>query len=321
MESCALRERGLARGSWQNKVSHLRQYITFTIYYGVPDFPVHLGILLRFIALLGRGSYAYRSATNLISSLKWFAHLLDPPSVKSFEAVLVSVSLRGLKAQLSRPVRQKLPFTIHHLCKFYNHLSLSNVKHLACWCAILLAFFGCFRLSNLVPASKKKFDPLKHLRRDDIKFEEDVVLVFYKWSKTNQNSNKVIWVPICSVADKRFDIKSFLLKLFETVKAPKAAPLFSFSKENFHSRASLVRLLDLCVFEAGLSLTDYSWHSFRRGAAVFAFELGLADSAVQLLGDWSSPAFKNYLEFAFLKKVSVAKKIAESFDMQVNQLK
>ena len=123
------------------------------------------------------------------------------------------------------------------------------------------------------------------------------------------------------MADKRFDIKSFLLRLFETVKAPKAAPLFSFSKENFHSRASLVRLLDLCVFEAGLSLTDYSWHSFRRGAAVFAFELGLADSAVQLLGDWSSPAFKNYLEFAFLKKVSVAKKIAESFDLQVNKLK
>ena len=321
MESCALRERGLARGSWQNKVSHLRQYITFTVYYGVPDFPVHLGILLRFIALLGRGSYAYRSATNLISSLKWFAHLLDPPSVKSFEAVLVSVSLKGLKAQLSRPVRQKLPFTIHHLCKFYDYLSLSNVKHLACWCAILLAFFGCFRLSNLVPVSKNKFDPLKHLSRDDIKFEDDVVLVFYKWSKTNQNSNKVIWVPICSVVDERFDIKRFLYKLFDTVKAPKAAPLFSFSKTNYHSRASLVRLLDLCIFEAGLSLTDYSWHSFRRGAAVFAFELGLADSAVQLLGDWSSLAFKNYLEFAFLKKVSVAKEIAENFDLQLKKFK
>ena len=321
MESCALCERGLARGSWQNKVSHLRQYITFTVYYGVPDFPVHLGILLRFIALLGRGSYAYRSATNLISSLKWFAHLLDPPSVKSFEAVLVSVSLKGLKAQLSRPVRQKLPFTIHHLCKFYDYLSLSNVKHLACWCAILLAFFGCFRLSNLVPVSKNKFDPLKHLSRDDIKFEDDVVLVFYKWSKTNQNSNKVIWVPICSVVDERFDIKRFLYKLFDTVKAPKAAPLFSFSKANYHSRASLVRLLDLCIFEAGLSLTDYSWHSFRRGAAVFAFELGLADSAVQLLGDWSSLAFKNYLEFAFLKKVSVAKEIAENFDLQLKKFK
>ena len=79
-------------------------------------------------------------------------------------------------------------------------------------------------------------------------------------------------------------------------------------------------MLDLCVFEVGLSVSDYSWHSFRRGAAVFAFELGLADTAVQLLGDWSSPAFKNYLEFAFIKKVSVAKKIAQNFEAQVAQL-
>ena len=71
---------------------------------------------------------------------------------------------------------------------------------------------------------------------------------------------------------------------------------------------------------AGLSPSDYSWHSFRRGAAVFAFELGLADTAVQLLGDWSSSAFKNYLEFSFSKKVSVARDIAESFNSQVEQL-
>ena len=74
------------------------------------------------------------------------------------------------------------------------------------------------------------------------------------------------------------------------------------------------------MFSAGLPLADYSWHSFRRGAAVFAFELGLADSAVQLLGDWSSSAFKNYLEFAFSRKASVAKKISRSFDDHVNKL-
>ena len=129
------------------------------------------------------------------------------------------------------------------------------------------------------------------------------------------------WVPICSVSDERFDINFFLQKLFNTVQSPKDAPLFSFSKDNFHSRSSLVRLLDICVFEAGLSLSDYSWHSFRRGAAIFAFELGLADTAVQLLGDWSSPAFKNYLKFAFLKKVSVARDIAKNVDIQVRQLK
>ena len=278
------------------------------------DFPVQLGVLLRFIALLGRSSYAYKTVANLLSSIKWFASLLDPPSDKVFDAVLVSVSLKGLKAQLSRPVRQKLPLSVEHLVKFYNVLNLSNVKHLACWCAMLLAFFGCFRLSNLVPLSLGKFDPLKHLKRDDIRFEKNIVLVFYKWSKTNQNSSKVAWVPICSVKDVRFNLKFYFEKLFSYVKAPKNAPLFAYDKCKFHTRSTLINLLEICVSEANLPLDDYSWHSFRRGAAVFAIELGLTDSAVQLLGDWSSSAFKNYLEFAFLRKVDIAETIADKFD-------
>ena len=51
----------------------------------------------------------------------------------------------------------------------------------------------------------------------------------------------------------------------------------------------------------------------------FAFELGLADSAVQLLGDWSSSAFKNYLEFAFIRKVNIAETIASKFENYVKK--
>lgn len=304
----------MASGTWANKESHLRLYITFTVYYGVPDFPVHSGVLLRFMAMLSRGSYSYDSASNIISSIKWFASLLDPPSLKVFDAIFVTVTKKGLRAQLSRPARQKLPFSVEHLVLFYDSLDLSKTKHLACWCAMVLAFFGCFRLSNLVSVSKNKFDPLKHLKRDDIKFEGDMVLIFYKWSKTNQHCDKVSWIPIKSVVDFRFNLKRHLKRLFSLVDAPKEAPLFSFAGNDYHSRYTLIRMLDKCVFNAGLSVADYSWHSFRRGSAVFAFELGLADSAVQLLGDWSSAAFKHYLEFAFSRKISVARKIAKSFD-------
>ena len=112
----------------------------------------------------------------------------------------------------------------------------------------------------------------------------------------------------------------FLKKLFEAVKVPNDSPLFSYSVNQFHSKYSLIRILDQCVLRAGLSQADFSWHSFRRGSAVFAFELGLADSAVQLLGDWSSPAFKQYLEFAFVRKVAVVEKIAKNFNSHVNKL-
>ena len=183
-ESCALRERGLASGSWANKQSHLRSYVYFTSYFGVQDFPVLLGVLLMYISFLGRSPITFKSASNMIVSVKWFCALLDPPSVKSFEAVLVTVSMKGLKAQLSRPVRQKLPITIEHLLKFYSMLNLGYPKQLAGWCAMLLAFFGCFRLSNLVPLSKSKFDHLKQLKRNYIVLDKGLVLVYYKWSKT-----------------------------------------------------------------------------------------------------------------------------------------
>ena len=122
------------------------------------------------------------------------------------------------------------------------------------------------------------------------------------------------------MSDPRFNIIVHFENLLNSVKAPKSAPLFSYEKDVFHTRYSLVKLLNLCLSQARLDSVDYSWHSFRRGAAVFAFELGLADSAVQLLGDWSSSAFKNYLEFSFLKKVSVAEAISNNFELCVKNL-
>ncbi|CAL4196203.1 unnamed protein product, partial [Meganyctiphanes norvegica] len=222
-ESCVLRKRGLAHGTWANKISHLRAYTAFTCYYNVPDFPIQLGVLLRFIALLARGPYAYSSAANMLGSLKWFSVLLDPSSERTFEAALVSISMKGLKAQLSRPTHQKLPFAVPHLAEFYNFLNLNDPKQLAGWCAMLLAFFGCFRISNLVPAAKINFDPLKHLKRDDIRFTDKYVLVFYKWSKTNQNSGRVAWIPICPVSDERFNIQLHLKSLFSIVKVSSKA--------------------------------------------------------------------------------------------------
>ena len=111
----------------------------------------------------------------------------------------------------------------------------------------------------------------------------------------------------------------FIEKSFEIVNMPNDAPLLSYKKCKYHSRYTLSRLLDLCLFEASLSPRDYSWHSFRRGSAMFAFELGLDDSAVQLLGDWSSAAFTHYLEFSFLRKVNVAESIASKFDLYVKK--
>ena len=46
------------------------------------------------------------------------------------------------------------------------------------------------------------------------------------------------------------------------------------------------------VMAAGLDWTKYSGHSFRRGGATFAFNLGVNPELIQYLGDWASDAYK-----------------------------
>ena len=47
-------------------------------------------------------------------------------------------------------------------------------------------------------------------------------------------------------------------------------------------------------------------HSFRRGAASWAFNQGVPGELIQLYGDWSSDAYKLYLEFSHDAKLVLA---------------
>ena len=102
------------------------------------DFPVLLGVLLRFIALLGRGPYAFKSAVNIIGSLRWFSSILDSSSEKTFDAVLVSISMKGLKPQLSRPLRQKIAIfciSLDQVLLFVRSLGFQTAGLLVCHAA------------------------------------------------------------------------------------------------------------------------------------------------------------------------------------------
>ena len=46
----------------------------------------------------------------------------------------------------------------------------------------------------------------------------------------------------------------------------------------------------------GYDAKAFSGHSLRRGAAVSATAAGVSDALIQLLGRWSSDAYKVYLE-------------------------
>ena len=66
-------------------------------------------------------------------------------------------------------------------------------------------------------------------------------------------------------------------KLFKSVKVSSDDPLFSFDKNKFHTKFSLIRLLDSCVFNAGLSHTAAFLYHFQKKNSALRFYFYVID--------------------------------------------
>ena len=83
-----------------------------------------------------------------------------------------------------------------------NIMSVKVLKHVVSLCdglfmrfvyeaVFLLGFFGFLRLSNIAPHSLASFDPSRHIAAGDVILTKTHVKVIIKWSKTNQNRDKI----------------------------------------------------------------------------------------------------------------------------------
>ena len=63
--------------------------------------------------------------------------------------------------------------------------------------------------------------------------------------------------------------------------------------------------------ELGLQKSKFSSHSVRRGAVVWAERNGVEHELIKVYGDWSSDAYKQYLQFPEEKRVAVAHHMAQ----------
>ena len=75
-------------------------------------------------------------------------------------------------------------------------------------------------------------------------------------------------------------------------------------------KGEFVKFLRAKLALAGISFLHlYRGHSFRQGAATFAFNCGVPGELIQNFGDWASDAYKAYLEISLPAKVHVVEKM------------
>ncbi|XP_054843758.1 integrase/recombinase xerD homolog [Eublepharis macularius] len=159
----------------------------------------------------------------------------------------------------------------------------------------VLAFFGAFRVGELVAGSRR--DPSgRALALGDVAPSRRRVAITIRHSKTDQQGRGAS-VLLRSAREKAIcpvrAVWSFL-----AVRPHSPGPFLIHRDGSPLTRYQFAALLRACLQAAGFPPEEFATHSFRIGAATVASVLGLPPAAIQRLGRWRSSAFRSYIRTA-----------------------
>ena len=249
-------------------------------------------IIMAFIELLAHNNLAFPSIANFITAIRSQAKWLNIP-MNNLDHPRVHLMMKAVKNSVSKPPKFKSVFdipTLHSIllaCEYFPDSSVFIAIY-------LLAFFGFFRISNLVPTSKLSFNTKLHLCRGDVIFHEDIAIVLIKWSKTLQNPDQGSYIiipslglsPLCPVTAIKNMIKNYPIQ--------ENQPMFV-NVNGVITQSQLRSHLRKVLLQINVDPSVHSFHTFRRSGATLAFNSGVDISHIKRHGTWLSDAVHTYI--------------------------
>ena len=155
-----------------------------------------------------------------------------------------------------------------------------------------LAYFGLFRVSELVLACSTQTESVLNL--SDLSFVDNdkyVIIQLFRF-KTNQRGTPV-FLKIPRENGCLCPVKSLLE--FLSYRPRLHGALFCHTNGLPVTRTQFSAVLAKCVNQSQFSEAHYTSHSFRIGRATDLAALGYPSSVIMKLGRWTSEAFRLYI--------------------------
>ena len=257
--------------------------------------PASSTTIARYAAFLARTlkPASVRQYLNIIRILHLENNLPNPLQDNWF----VKSTLTGIERLLGTPAIRRTPVHPQLLIDLHSLLRPGNLFDTMWWAAALVMFFGLLRKSNLFPDSTSAFDPKKQFVRSD--FSQPVaefMLVNVKYSKTNQFHTRTSQIKFLESKHVLSPIPA-IHSAFAALPLPADSPAFVSSLDGCPMTGSkFTSYFKQLVTLSGRDATSYASHSFRRGGASWALQCGVPGEVIQLLGDWKSDCYKQYLD-------------------------
>ena len=142
-----------------------KDFLSFQVASGLPDYQVNTEILLSFMEFLHCNNLSPDHIANYMAALRAF-HIVSALQTDSFQDKRIPLFLKALKIQapLKIPVRShvnvQLLSSIIVLCDSFPHSHIFKPLYLLC-------YFSFLRLSNILPHTTTSFDPTRQLAKAD----------------------------------------------------------------------------------------------------------------------------------------------------------
>ena len=249
--------------------------------------------MLRYLAHLQLAGLAPKTLRVQLAGLSFFCKVNDwwDPG-HSFR---IRRAVDGWGRLAPRRVDSRRPISLHMLRRFWKILEdvCSTPYEAALFrAAFALAFYGAFRSSELLPASKDDRQG-SALARHDIQVSGSQLVIRLRHSKTDQRGKgSTIILPSAPPGDP-CPVQSVAYYLMVRPSLP--GPLLLHTNGQCLSRYQFMAVLRTCIGLLNMPPEQFGIHSFRIGAATHAFEEGRSSSEIMSVGRWRSTAFKAYV--------------------------
>ena len=269
--------------------------------------------LCYYITYLSQQFTSSDSVRNYVSGVSYFHKCLGKP-FKALHQFPVVCLLRAIQVAMRRQPDQKWPITPSLLSKLVQLTKSLGPLGPPMKVALLFAFFGMLRVSNLAPVSPAALDSSRDMCRGDVVFKPPGLVLSLKWSKTLQTLGSTPLVPLPAMPGHHLDPRQAyldLLRLSPTLSRDQ--PLLMFVRQgvnNVLTSPLLNKLLSDLLNKLGLDSSKFSFHSLRRGGATTAYHGGVKISEVKRHGVWASDSFWQYVTQANVSLSPVAKALA-----------
>ena len=279
-------------------------------------FPLKEGKILSFVAwCINKGNSADTIKSYLAGLTQ--AHLALGLKAPNFYTKLVSQVLKGQNNVYAKNKNKqiRLPCTLTVLRLLKAVLAKAPIKtdeKIVIWAACCIAFYGAFRMSELLCKKSSSYDPEYTLLKRDVKVknsgEKSSIQFKIKSAKSNKTGKPEI-VEVFSTNTLLCPVKAMKKLATVTAHLPKGAPVFCDSNGKALTSSRLNRCLNYYLnshFKQG----KISGHSFRAGLISMFARLGYDSFQLKQIGRWSSRAYERYIKLNQTKRFQMANIVA-----------